>query len=80
MMRQQQPGKLVEIVELWNRLAKFFEQRFQILLGRLLSVKAKLVMKRFTSASDGLGEPVVGFGFANPLASRSFHTRPCPSS
>jgi hypothetical protein len=37
-------------------------------------------MKRFASVSDRLGEPVVGFGFANPLARRSFHTRPSPLS
>ena len=67
-------------MQLRNRLAEFLEERFQVFLGRLLTMKAKLVMKRFTSLSDRLGESVVGFGFANPLARRSFHTRPFPSS
>ncbi len=80
MERQQSSCKFVEIMELRDRLAEFFKQSFQVLLCRLLSVEAKLVMKRFASASNRLGESVIGFGFANPLARRSFHTRPFPSS
>ncbi len=72
--------KSVEVMELGYGLPKFLHQGFQIFLSRLLAMKAKLIMKRFTAASDGLGESIVGFGLANPLACRSFHTRPFPSS
>jgi hypothetical protein len=64
MERQQQSKQIAENVGIRNGVPQFFQQRFEMLLGRLLAEKTELVMQRFSSPTELDGEPIIGVGLA----------------
>src|SRR5205807_6010046 len=78
MMRTQLSQKPFEFVGLFHRDREFFQQCLQVLLSRLLAVKADLVMKRLACVGEFRGGLIVGFGLAHPLARGFFHIRLFP--
>ena len=65
-------------VNAWNRLPEFFQQSFQILLGRLLAAETALVMEPFTGEQLSRGELVVGFCLSHPFCRCLFHAGSSP--
>ena len=80
MERQEEVHKVVQAVRARNGEALFVQQRLQVLFGRLLRVKAELVMEGFAFPTELCGEPVVRLRLSHPLAGQLFHTRPFPGS
>ena len=73
MVNPQQAKKVVQVVRSRDVLAQFFQQSFQILFRRLLTMKTELVMKRFGTLGDLNDEPVIVFRFSYPGARRPLH-------
>jgi hypothetical protein len=68
-----------QVVRLVDRKAQFFEQRFEVFFGRLLTMKAQLVIQGFAASLDEFGGPIILLGLADPFPRRPFHTGPCLS-
>ena len=79
-VRQQEIQEVFEIVGLRKGNGQLLQQRFQILLGRLLAVKTHLIMKRFVSRGEYFGGSKVVLRLAYPGAGAPFHRGFCPSS
>src|SRR5262245_18935428 len=52
MVRQQQVEQVVEVMGLRNMVPQILQQRFQVLLGALLTMKGHQVMKRLGRAGE----------------------------
>src|SRR5579864_842936 len=76
-MWKQRIQESLKIVRLCHRDRKFFQERFQILFGRLLAKETAMIIKRFVFPGELCGEPVIGLGFAYPFARRLFHKELC---
>jgi hypothetical protein len=62
-----------QVVNLWDRLAEFLEQSFEVFLDALLAVEANAVMKRSFAAGAALCVNAVGFGFSHPFCRGRLH-------
>ncbi len=79
-MRQQQGPQSEEVVRARYRQAQLLEQRFQVLLGALLAMETRLVMKWFATSRESYGELVVFLRFLYPFGGQALHTTPCPGT
>ncbi len=77
-MREELSEELPKVVSLANEDVEFFQQRLQVLLGRLLTMEPNLVMKPLFGAREGFGGPIIVLGLAHPLPGGVFHKGPCP--
>lgn len=77
-MWRQHSEQLHEIVGLGNRQAELLDQRFEILLRRLLAKEADLIRQGLASGCETCCGQKIGVGLANPLACPSFHRELCP--
>ena len=71
--RQQAVQAVLEIMGLREGDAQLLQQRFQILLGRLLTMEADLIRTRLWSRAEYFGRAKVVLRFAYPLAGHPFH-------
>src|SRR5712692_2952358 len=77
MMRWKQAKKVIQIVGSWNCQARLLKQCLKVLLGRLLAMKADLIMKWLASARGLYGQAVIAFGLPHPGAGGLFHKELC---
>jgi len=80
MRGKKQVQQLVPVVRSRDGLAEFLHNRLQVLLGRLLTMKAHAVMKRRGVFAALSCDEVVGLGFLYPLPGQVFHREPCPAA
>lgn len=80
MQRLNQRKQDEEIVGLWNRLTRLFEDRLEVFFGGLLAEETDLVSGgRLEPGGEAGGDPLVGLRFSDPFARRPAHRAPFPS-
>jgi hypothetical protein len=77
-MGRQQVENLIEIVRLRYWQAEFFQDRLQVFLRGLLTMKAELIVKPLVSLNDFSGEALIPLCLPHPFSCQPFHTKPCP--
>jgi hypothetical protein len=73
MMWRQERQQVFKDVRSRDRRTQFFQERLQVFLRTLLTMKAYLVMKRIVFPTERLGGDVVGLRFSHPLLRQPFH-------
>ena len=71
--REKKVQQYDKFVSAWRDKAPFLEERFEILLGSLLAVKADQVIEEGLVPIQDSGADDVGLGFADPARRQSFH-------